>query len=550
MADSEGGGDVPENIGTGGPISQRREKVVDDDAVCTTGRCRWHHQDDAASRYGARRDENGGPEGESIGRGGEITARRSHEQRRMVDGGMERLPASSSCRGTAERGSLSDVMQIAVQKQTDLEELLVRTVIENLVAGEKTATCAASVAAHCLQLPYGPSAAGLALGTQAQVQRAGQGELLRVLEITLSTAAAAVVDAKIEGYAAAVGTLSGEDVVVARERYKRAWRMRQTAVLSKNAAEGRVVRAVARIQAAARARPARRRLAYARLAAFAAPVIRQLQAAIRLQAVARGSAARARAAALRSWARRVVLGSRRSGTEALMGAAAEGTIAVERRPGSTRLRGGGGACVGDWALVSKVIQLQEMLQERRRREEPSDSGSDSGGSWTDTDGSGGVEVGESAAASRERYRREVLEPRREARKAARAAKREAQIQRMVDAADAVARRRKEVAAVQAARAAKRARRVVVLRAVQRRQAAKARIGEASQGSAQVEPRVVVAAFALAVLSAAMWVAAVGMVATRAAAARGQLGPRHRGGGRQRRRRRQGRRRACVPDVTT
>ena len=198
---------------------------------------------------------------------------------------------------------------------------------------------------------------------------------------------------------------------------------------------------------------------------------------------------------------------------------------------------------GDQNLVAKVIQLQDMLRERQRRVMSLGGSSVSGGSGTDseTDEDWVEEANQRHAAFRERYRREVMEPRREARKAARAAKREAQLQRMVAAAEAVARRREAAEAARGIRAAKRARRVVVLRAVRQRKAARAT--PAAARLEEVEQGMAVAMFLLTVMSAAGYVAAVVLLSRRTAMVRAALQGRSwgrsrcRGGGRQRRRRR-------------
>ena len=124
-------------------------------------------------------------------------------------------------------------------------------------------------------------------------------------------------------------------------------------------------------------------------------------------------------------------------------------------PHSARLRGGGATSGEGQALVSKVIQLWEMLQERQCREALMGSGIVSGGSGTESEeedymGSGIVSGGSgteseeedymedsgsvaAARAHQERYVREVLEPRRAVRRAERLAKREAWISRMLEA---------------------------------------------------------------------------------------------------------------------
>jgi hypothetical protein len=320
--------------------------------------------------------------------------------------------------------------------------------------------------------------------------------------------------------------LSERDLAEAKVRLDRAGQLRQTAILVKRAATDRVICAATFIQAAARARPARRTLAYARLAAIAAQAVRrhgavtQLQAAargksaraqaewmraqVRLQSVARGMAARRHAEARRAWAHRVVASSQPLGVDWSSCRARGRRTAVV----ATRVRGGGAGMEmaspqrkligvgvggggseapmtpqpkpaetgGDQTFVHRVIQLQEMLQERgggqaAESEEESESWSASEEESVDWE-----TANERQEVIRERYRREVLEPRREIRRAARAAKLEAQFQRMLAAVEAGERRREAAVAAREARAAKRARRVVVLREAQRRKAARAAQG--------------------------------------------------------------------------
>jgi hypothetical protein len=293
--------------------------VEEKDTVVVRGKVDAHNGDGSqlGGQWGARNEE----DGVSIEHGGGMAAQRPDKRNMLQSGNMERVLASWPCHRGAAGFDTSEVLQAAVESQMASEALVARTVIEGLVNGTFTTSAAAITVAQFLQLSYGPTASGVRLDLPVKMPDDGRLELLRILEIVLCAGAAALVRAKIEGYAAAVGELTNGDVVEAEARLEGARQLRQTAELAKRAATGRVVSAVILIQAAARARPARRIRAYARLAEVAALASRRREAAVRLQTVARGVAAMSRAAGLRSWASRVV------GLKQLLGA--------------VRLRGGG-----------------------------------------------------------------------------------------------------------------------------------------------------------------------------------------------------------------
>ena len=162
-----------------------------------------------------------------------------------------------------------------------MESLVARTAIKGLADGTQTASSAATAVAQYTQLAYGPSAVSAAWRQRVKIPDEGQFELLRVLETVLCAGAAALVDAKIEGFAAARGALSERDVAEPQVRMDSARRLGTTAELAKRAAADRVAGAAIRIQAGVRARPARRLRAYARLAALTAVVTRRQEAATR-----------------------------------------------------------------------------------------------------------------------------------------------------------------------------------------------------------------------------------------------------------------------------
>jgi hypothetical protein len=530
MVDQEGGSDALDGRVVDDQVASRSGSVVDGDDGLTRAREVYAAVGGESAFYAGGRRAISQVDDDPIAIGDAAAMRRSSGQQGEQCAIVQRLMASWPCRATTECLASSEALQTAVEAQMAAEALAVQTVIEQLAESTANASASALTLAYYLQLSYGPSAVSEVRDLPVKTTDDGRLELLRVLEIVLSASAAAVAEAKIVGYAAAVGKLSYSDTTEAKMHIDRAVRLRQTAELAKRAAARRVVGAAVCIQAAARVRPARRLRAYACLATLAVTVVRRRGAAVRLQSVARGLAARGQAEGLRAWARRVVI-SVVSGVDQVVAEArvadveaaderAEAAVELEmasQHVGAVRLRGGGGEEDSGWE----------------------DSGGEEHSGWEDSEVSEeGGEMHESAAAYMERYRREVLEPRRAARKVARIERREAQIERMIDAAEAMVRRREVVAAAQDARAAKRARRVAVLRAVQERKAAKA----ARAGAVPVERWMVVAVITFAMMTAAVCVVAMILAARRGT---GQLRSCRRGGGRQRsRRRRMWRRRAC------
>ena len=331
MVDQEGGSDAPDGRVVEDQVARRSGSVVDGDDGLKRAREVYAAVGGESAFYAGGGRAIRQADDDPIAIGDAAAMRRFSGQQGDQCAIVQRLMASWPCRVTAECPASSEALQTAVEAQMAADALAVRTVIEQLAESMASASASALTLAYYLQMSYGPSAVSKGRDLPVKTADDGRLELLRVLEIVLSASAAAVAEAKIAGYVAAVGKLSHSDTTEARMRIDRAVRLRQTAELAKRTATGRVVSAATCIQAAARVQSAQRMLAYARLAALAVPVIRRHEAVVRLQKAARGLAARRQAESLRAWARRVVDARNIPGWQE----------PTRRRKGCTRLRGGG-----------------------------------------------------------------------------------------------------------------------------------------------------------------------------------------------------------------